>query len=93
MFDDQGEPIVVKIPTELREAYARWAAPSIATLAETGVLPLLHESIVSLEQIPKLIDEVSSVNSVSVFVCAFVLSMVEICGGLAIVEETNLNDR
>lgn len=48
-----------KIPTEVRETYAKWAEPSVAALSEVGVLPILHETIVTLEQIPKLIDEVA----------------------------------
>lgn len=76
--EDQEEP-VIKIPTELREAYARWAAPSVATLAETGVLPLIHETIISLEQIPKLVDEVSRGDSVSVCVCVYACVCVLVC--------------
>lgn len=64
-----SEEPTVKIPTELREAYAKWAAPSVATLAEAGVLPLIHETIISLEQIPKLVNEVSKESSVSVCAC------------------------
>jgi len=47
------------IPTEIREQYAKWAEPSVTALSEAGVLPIIHETIVSLEQIPKLIDEVA----------------------------------
>lgn len=55
--NDQDQSI--KIPTEIRETYAKWAEPSITALSEAGVLPIIHETIVSLEQIPKLIDEVA----------------------------------
>lgn len=49
----------IKIPTEIREQYAKWAEPSVTALSEAGILPVIHETIVTLEQIPKLIDEVA----------------------------------
>jgi hypothetical protein len=49
----------IQIPTEIRETYQQWVAPSISQLKDAGISPLLHETIVSLEQIPKLVDEVS----------------------------------
>ena len=61
--DDRDQSI--KIPTEIRETYAKWAEPSVNALSEAGVLPIIHETIVSLEQIPKLIDEVRDFDSVS----------------------------
>ena len=57
----------IKIPTEIRESYAQWAEPSVTALSEAGVLPIIHETIITLEQIPKLIDEVSDIDSVSSF--------------------------
>ena len=57
-FGNNGNQIL-KIPTGLRESYAEWAKPSVTALSEAGVLPIIHETIVSLEQIPKLINEVS----------------------------------
>jgi hypothetical protein len=63
--NDQSQSI--KIPTEIRESYAQWAEPSVTALSEAGVLPIIHETIISLEQIPKLIDEVSDIDSVSSF--------------------------
>eukprot|EP00534_Pseudo-nitzschia_fraudulenta_P007967 CAMPEP_0201148640 /NCGR_PEP_ID=MMETSP0851-20130426/10062_1 /ASSEMBLY_ACC=CAM_ASM_000631 /TAXON_ID=183588 /ORGANISM="Pseudo-nitzschia fraudulenta, Strain WWA7" /LENGTH=532 /DNA_ID=CAMNT_0047424843 /DNA_START=343 /DNA_END=1941 /DNA_ORIENTATION=- len=48
-----------KIPSEVRETYTKWAEPSVTALSESGILPIIHEAIVSLEQIPKLIDEVA----------------------------------
>jgi hypothetical protein len=59
------------IPTEIREQYAKWAEPSVTALSEAGVLPIIHETIVSLEQIPKLIDEVSDYDPVSSSVDCF----------------------
>jgi len=55
-YQDQS----IEIPTEIRETYTKWAEPSITALSEAGVLPIIHETIVSLEQIPKLIDEVAA---------------------------------
>jgi len=48
-----------KIPTEVRETYAKWAEPSVTALSEVGALPIIYETIETLEQIPKLIDEVA----------------------------------
>lgn len=59
----------IKIPTEIRESYAKWAEPSVTALSKAGVLPIIHETIISLEQIPKLIDEVSDIDSVSSSLC------------------------
>ena len=56
----------IKIPNEIRETYAKWADPTVTALKEAGVLPVIHETIVTMEQIPKLIDEVSDYDSVSV---------------------------
>lgn len=49
----------LKIPAEIREAYSQWVGPSVSQLKDAGVLSLIHETIVSLEQIPKLVEEVS----------------------------------
>ncbi len=57
----------VRIPNEVRETFAQLVEPSVTALSEAGVLPIVHETIVSLEQIPKLIDEVSDYDSVSSF--------------------------
>jgi hypothetical protein len=54
---DKSNPI--KIPKEFREAFNQWVSPSVSQLKDAGVLPLIHETIISLEQIPKLVDEVS----------------------------------
>jgi hypothetical protein len=56
----------IKIPSEVRDTYAKWAEPTVNALTEVGLLPVIHETIVTLEQIPKLIDEVSDYDSVSV---------------------------
>ena len=66
-----GNDQSIKIPTEIRESYAKWAEPSVTALGEAGVLPILHETIVSLEQIPRLIDEVRDYDVVSLFHCFF----------------------
>jgi hypothetical protein len=66
MGDNNKSAPKIKIPTEIREAYSQWAAPSVTQLKEAGVLALIHETIISLEQIPKLVDEVSQgLNGVS----------------------------
>ena len=56
----------IKIPSEIRDTYAKWAEPAVTALTEVGLLPVIHETIVTLEQIPRLIDEVSDYDSVSV---------------------------
>jgi len=50
----------VRIPNEVRESFAQLVEPSVTALSEAGLLPIVHETIVSLEQIPKLIDEVAA---------------------------------
>ncbi|VEU34892.1 unnamed protein product [Pseudo-nitzschia multistriata] len=54
---NQGQSF--KIPTKARETYEKWAEPTVTALSEAGVLPVIYETIVSLEQIPRLIDEVA----------------------------------
>jgi len=49
----------IKIPAEFREAFESVANPSRATLANTGLLPIVDNAIETLEQIPLLIDEVA----------------------------------
>ncbi len=58
-------PSLPRIPTEVRKSFQQLVEPSVTALSEAGLLPIVHETIVSLEQIPKLIDEVSISNSVS----------------------------
>lgn len=53
-------PSFPRIPTEVRESFQQLVEPSVTALSEAGVLPIVHETIVSLEQIPKLIDEVAA---------------------------------
>jgi Protein of unknown function (DUF1350) len=48
-----------RIPGSLRDMYSRLTGPSVAALTQSGVLPLLTETIETLEQIPRLIDEVA----------------------------------
>eukprot|EP00980_Cylindrotheca_fusiformis_P028169 scaffold22583_cov106-Cylindrotheca_fusiformis.AAC.40 len=50
----------LKIPKELRATFANNLSPSFKALSEAGVLPILNQLFVSLEQIPKLVDEVAS---------------------------------
>lgn len=47
------------VPSAVREAYARLAGPSVAALSQSGALPLFTETLETLEQIPRLIDEVA----------------------------------
>jgi hypothetical protein len=48
----------IQIPKELRDTLAQLAAPPTTALAEAGVLPLMNQLVLALEQIPKLIEEV-----------------------------------
>jgi hypothetical protein len=48
-----------RIPGSVREMIERMAGPSVAAMTQSGVLPLLTEAIETLEQIPRLIDEVA----------------------------------
>lgn len=48
----------VKIPKEFRDTFAQAVSPSVDALSEAGVLPILNQVVLTLEQIPKLIDEV-----------------------------------
>jgi hypothetical protein len=52
----------IKIPKELRDAVFDVISPSATALSDAGVLPFLNEVVVSLEQIPKLIDEVRRIG-------------------------------
>jgi Protein of unknown function (DUF1350) len=48
-----------RVPGSLREMFVRLTAPSVAAMTQSGVLPLLTETIETLEQVPRLIDEVA----------------------------------
>jgi hypothetical protein len=50
--------IGVKLPNELRDTISQVITPSVTALSEAGVLPILNQAVVTLEQIPKLVDEV-----------------------------------
>eukprot|EP00529_Nitzschia_sp_RCC80_P017198 CAMPEP_0113484418 /NCGR_PEP_ID=MMETSP0014_2-20120614/23951_1 /TAXON_ID=2857 /ORGANISM="Nitzschia sp." /LENGTH=644 /DNA_ID=CAMNT_0000378019 /DNA_START=453 /DNA_END=2387 /DNA_ORIENTATION=- /assembly_acc=CAM_ASM_000159 len=49
----------IEVPQQVRDAFKTWAAPSVTALSESGVLPIFHQTVVSLEQIPMLVDEVA----------------------------------
>lgn len=49
-----------KIPKELRDTFAKSVSPSLETLSDAGILPVLNQLVASLEQIPKLVDEVAT---------------------------------
>jgi len=57
--EQQQQQQSIKISTEIRDTYTKWAEPTVTALNEAGLLPLIHETIVTLEQIPRLIDEVA----------------------------------
>lgn len=48
----------IKIPKEFRESLEKTFSPSVEALSDAGLLPILNQLFVSLEQIPKLVDEV-----------------------------------
>lgn len=50
----------VKVPQELRDTVSQIVQPTVSALSEAGVLPILNQAVHSFEQIPKLVDEVSS---------------------------------
>lgn len=54
-LNDEG----VKMPSELRETLSQLIDPAATSLADVGALPFLHQVVLSFEQIPKLINEVS----------------------------------
>jgi hypothetical protein len=56
---DQLSDHGVKMPSELRETLSQLIDPAATSLADAGALPFLHQVVLSFEQIPKLINEVS----------------------------------
>ncbi len=48
----------VKVPQELRDTINQFVQPSVSALSDAGLLALLNQAFLSLEQIPKLVDEV-----------------------------------
>jgi hypothetical protein len=61
MFLFPGGPISqddIKIPKDLREAFSKTVSPTVNALEEAGLLSLLNQAVVSLQQIPKLVNEV-----------------------------------
>lgn len=54
-----GEPPQkLSVPKDIREAVNQFVQPSVTALSESGALAILNQAVVSLEQIPKLVDEV-----------------------------------
>eukprot|EP00429_Kryptoperidinium_foliaceum_P005756 CAMPEP_0176024204 /NCGR_PEP_ID=MMETSP0120_2-20121206/11824_1 /TAXON_ID=160619 /ORGANISM="Kryptoperidinium foliaceum, Strain CCMP 1326" /LENGTH=434 /DNA_ID=CAMNT_0017357381 /DNA_START=93 /DNA_END=1398 /DNA_ORIENTATION=+ len=49
----------VKVPQELRETINQIFQPSVSALSDAGVLAIMNQAVHSLEQIPKLVDEVA----------------------------------
>jgi hypothetical protein len=47
--------------------FTKTVSPSVEALSDAGVLPVLNQLVVSLEQIPKLVDEVRRIASPIVF--------------------------
>jgi hypothetical protein len=58
-FASNHAAATARIPGSVRETIERMAGPSVAAMTRSGVLPLLTEAIETLEQIPRLIDEVA----------------------------------
>lgn len=56
----------VRIPQDLRDAVSQFVQPSVSALSEAGVLAVLNQAVLSFEQIPKLVDEVSRFLTLSV---------------------------
>ncbi|CAJ1953388.1 unnamed protein product [Cylindrotheca closterium] len=50
----------IKIPKTFRQSFEKTFSPSVEALSDAGVLPILNQLFVSLEQIPKLVDEVAT---------------------------------
>lgn len=61
----------ITIPFEARQAFATFTGPSTSTLTNAGVLPTLVNTVDILEQIPKLIDEVSIFMFPSMLILSF----------------------
>ena len=65
LFLFPGGPISqdeIKVPKELRETFAKTFSPTVGALKEAGLLPIVDQTIVSLQQIPKLVGEVGGVS-------------------------------
>ena len=52
----------MKIPKELRDQFSEAITPVVSTLSDAGVMSFLNQAVISFEQIPKLVDEVSDVE-------------------------------
>mmetsp|Transcript_22386 Transcript_22386/g.55368 ORF Transcript_22386/g.55368 Transcript_22386/m.55368 type:complete len:456 (-) Transcript_22386:398-1765(-) len=50
----------IKIPETFRQSLEKAFSPSVDALSDAGLLPVLNQLFVSLEQIPKLVDEVAT---------------------------------
>jgi hypothetical protein len=57
-------PPKIKIPAEARQAFEAISGPSTSTLRNAGLLPLMTNSVEILEQVPLLIEEVSSYRGI-----------------------------
>jgi Protein of unknown function (DUF1350) len=57
--DESGDSPSIRIPPAVRDAYAALVQPSRTLGMETGAIPVLTEVLESLEQVPRLIDEVA----------------------------------
>jgi hypothetical protein len=55
-----GNPPRISIPTEARQAFEALTGPSTSTLTSAGLLPMMSSTVELLDQIPLLIEEVSS---------------------------------
>ncbi|CAB9511132.1 Protein of unknown function (DUF1350) [Seminavis robusta] len=60
MKNSETELPKITIPAEARQAFEAISGPSTSTLRNAGVLPLMTNSVVILEQIPLLIEEVAN---------------------------------
>ena len=63
-FKSKESNLQITIPAEVRKAFDTISGPSTSTLRDTGLLPLMTNSVEILEQVPLLIEEVSCLLAV-----------------------------
>ena len=49
------------IPKQFRETISESISPVVDTLSDAGFLPFFNQAVVSFAQIPRLVDEVSTI--------------------------------
>ena len=58
-LDDNLKEMQITVPDVLRETYATLIGPPVSALSQAGLSPVVFDFLETLEQIPKLIDEVA----------------------------------